>query len=257
MVAIFDCNHFIFVVMRVNICLFFSFMLVPIISVAQSDTVNQLDDMGRKTGFWIKFHPNTRDTLYKGTFYQDHPVNLFKRYHPNGHLKARMWYDSTGQHVKAVLFDEQGNKAAEGSYVNQGKEGTWLIYTGNNEPKLTIHYRADKLNGPYTRYYSNGEIAETMEWTDNLMNGQYQFFDPSGQIRINGQYQDNLKVGIWTFFTESGQEDFKLQYQAGTITGGDKLDARQQTILEQYERGQSVLRDPEDYRKDPEGYIRR
>ena len=57
---------------------------------------NQVDDQGRKSGYWKVDYPNGR-TQYEAEFIEGRPVGEMIRYYENGAVKARMNFDATGR----------------------------------------------------------------------------------------------------------------------------------------------------------------
>lgn len=102
------------------------FLLVFQIGYAQND-INQVDGKGQKQGFWQKQQANG-NLLYEGHFKNDEPIGEFKRYHPNGMLKARLIYSETSDTIEAELFDIHGKLMAKGKYLGQLKIGKWQYF---------------------------------------------------------------------------------------------------------------------------------
>ncbi len=73
--------------MRIKIFAIISFLTVSIISSCQSTgDINKTDQSGKKQGLWIKKYPGGT-VQYEGTFKDDHPAGLFRRYYENHTLK--------------------------------------------------------------------------------------------------------------------------------------------------------------------------
>ncbi|MCD6332452.1 MAG: hypothetical protein J7L89_04190 [Bacteroidales bacterium] len=246
---------------------------------AQTRPINQLDRKGLKTGYWVKFYPGTTDTLYTGFFVNGHPSGEMVRYHPEGGVRAKLIYDTTGQKVQAAFFDPDGRFRAEGHYLKQKKEGLWIFYSENKTPLYRIHYHNDELNGRAERYnldttliekaewhhnqldgireinYANGQKQAVIHYRNGIMEGPYITFFPSGKIQSSGQCHQNLREGKWTYFFENGKKDFELIYRHGKVQNPLELNLRQQKLFDLYEKNRHRFKDPEDYRNDPERFL--
>ena len=100
---------------------------------AQSDTLNRTDKQGRKTGYWISRDPSGIK-IYEGSFSEGRPAGKMLRYHANGKIRAEMNYQPGAARVDARLFDTEGRIRAEGTYLNQLKDGTWSFYSEKKNP---------------------------------------------------------------------------------------------------------------------------
>src|SRR3989304_8614934 len=94
---------------------------------AQNTGINQVDATGKKQGKWIKYY-NNGVIKYEGTFINDKPTGLLKRYYSTGVLRAAMNFTGDNE-SKAVLYYENKNIAAEGNYINSKKDSTWVFYS--------------------------------------------------------------------------------------------------------------------------------
>lgn len=247
---------------------------------SQQDTVNRLDKEGRKSGFWIQTDPAGKK-IYEGSFLEGHPVGLFKRFHPNGKIKAELQYDPTGSRVNARLFDTDGRLRASGLYVDQKKEGLWQFLSKNDLPLFRINYRNGLVHGDAWRYnvsgepfekthwnnqvldgeqlvfHDNGKIQVKMNYRSGLMDGAYELFTSEGNRELTGQYLENLKSGRWTFYKDNGQPDYYLDYERGKLLNPGILDARQRESFENYEKNRRQLLDPQDFINNPDELLNR
>ena len=253
-------------------------MLGSLPLLSQEDTLNRLDPQGQKTGYWIRKDAEGRK-LYEGYFAHDHPMGNFKRYHPDGKVKAAMVYDSTGRFVDARLYDEAGRLRASGKYVDQKRDGLWNYLSEKGLPIYNIHYHQGQLSGQAIRFDAAGRPLEQTNWVDGTLHGEQLTFHPDGKIQsriqyiqgkmdgefliahsngkpeITGRYLENLKEGPWTYFKPDGQVDFILEYQGGRLLNPGLLDQRQQEAFDRYERSRNLILDPEAYRNNPNEYL--
>jgi antitoxin component YwqK of YwqJK toxin-antitoxin module len=106
-------------------------LLVPAITFAQ----NMTDSTGKKQGPWVKKYPDGK-IMYEGTFRDDKPVGLFKRYNEKGILRSELTFSDKKDEALAVFFHPDGHKAAEGMYVAKKKEGLWKFYSATQPAYL-------------------------------------------------------------------------------------------------------------------------
>ncbi len=260
-----------------NMILFLVFSL-GLNGYPQLDTLNRIDKQGRKTGYWVQTDAQGAKT-FEGNFLDGHPVGKFTRYHPNGKIKADMNYDPSGTRVESKLFDNQGRLRAEGTYVNQKRDGIWNFMSEKNLPVYRISYRNGFLHGEAVWFDAAGKPLEKTNWNNNLMNeeqiifhpggnhqvrmhftdgkmdGPYRVFYPNGNPEISGSYDNDLKSGTWTYYQPDGKTDYILKYERGKLLNPEILDKRQQESFARYEENRRQLRDPQMFMNNPEEYL--
>ena len=253
------------------------FVFLAITLVAQ-DQVNHTDALGRKQGWWQKKQDNGK-LLYEGLFKDDEPVGEFKRYHPNGVIKAVINYPETSDSAQAKLFDERGMLIAAGVYVNQKKAGKWIYY--QDKKLIGEEFYIDGLkNGKSKTYYPTGELLEEADWVDNLKNGIYrvytkngkayfecgmiagkndgfcQVFHENGELQMEAFYRQNLRHDTWKFYDDQGNLSYELIYDMGELMNPEVRDSIDQIQLQEMEENKSKLIDPEKFIDNPMEYLK-
>lgn len=141
---------------------------------------------------------------------------------------------------KWVVFGKNSTKpdyapddvVEEGEYLNNRKEGIWLLYYPGNKLKSEITYQNGRILGPYTTYYQNGKVMEQGTWSRNKNVGQFK------------RYYDNGKVMHEFNFTETGKREGTQKYYhsngkieiEGTWNGG-----KEQGELKRYDSNGTLL----------------
>ena len=74
-------------------------LLMPVVTIAQNVT----DATGKKQGPWVKNYPDGK-IMYEGTFRDDKPVGLFKRYNEKGVLQSELTFSDNKDEAQAVFF---------------------------------------------------------------------------------------------------------------------------------------------------------
>lgn len=256
----------------------FSFLFSAFALSLWAQPNNATDANGLKQGKWVVNYPNG-SKRYEGTFKDGKPVGELHRYHENGKLKAVMTFLEAGMDVPATLYNEKGEKAAEGTFTGQVKSGMWR-YFEQGKLRSEEHYTEGLREGQSTVYYPDGKVALTCDWQKNKRHGVSREFYPSGKTRvemhyelglrqgwsmayfengqpeIEGKYGNDLREGRWKFFTAEGVLRFELNYVNGKLQNPEVMDRIQQKEFAEMEKTRGNLKDPEDFQYDPTGYMR-
>ncbi len=243
-------------------------LFIATLVFGQNDTLNQVDNMGLKQGFWVKKYPNGK-TLYEGQFKDGKPVGIMKRYYESGELRAKMFYPENSEYINTTFFYDDGEIAAEGRYYQEKKDSLWKyysFYTGTITS--TEVYNKGVKNGIEKKYYPNGQVSEETEWVNNAkhgiwnqyfddgvkklktsysfnnMNGSYTLYWPNGNIFILGHYVDNKRHGNWTFFTEEGKKKFEILYKFGKAENEEELIKQNQEFFKMVDENMGKFEDP-------------
>lgn len=236
--------------------------------LSQTSEINELDQNGQKHGKWIKKYPDG-NILYTGKFKHGQPVGIFKRYHPNGELKAIMEYKSNTK-VYAELYNKEGVKQAEGIYLNQKKDSVWCLYDENGTLVSKDSYDKGQRDGKSYKYYPSGQVSQMMSWTqgkrdgvfklyfengNTKMQGMYKqgiidgyltFFYPSGRKKIEGKYSQNLREGEWVYYNEHGDTSQVINYTRGIPENEDSLERIETQEILDLEKNEGKFADPRD-----------
>ncbi len=254
--------------------LIFLLLLFPVLALGQ---VNQTDANGLKQGLWQKKQDNGR-LVYEGQFKDDKPVGEWKRYHPGGQLKALIEYK--GDTAYTQLYDVWRKKVAEGSYVNQKKEGVWKIYK-ENRLISDEEYKLGLKQGVSHRYYDTGEVMEEKQWVNDKEEGNYQVLYKNGkpylqckmksgmrnglfliyfdndQQELEGEYINNLRHGEWKYRDREGNHLYSLYYDNGQILNPWVRDSIGNLEMQEFEKNKGTILDPEKFMEDPSEYMRK
>ncbi|MGQ7870516.1 toxin-antitoxin system YwqK family antitoxin [Sunxiuqinia sp. sy24] len=256
----------------------FLFLLVLTLHTTHAqEQLNQIDQAGQKQGFWQKKQANG-NLAYEGNFVNDKPVGVWKRYHSNGLLKARLSYKENSDTIQAELFDTRGKLMAQGRYLNQLKTGQWLYFQ-----KGTLvseeHFESNLKQGLSKTYYPSGELFEETNWKDDEKNGIYrayfkngkpymecmmkqgtrdgacQIYFENGQLELDALYVKGLRHGQWNYSNPDGSFSHSLHYDLGTLTNPRVLDSIQHMQFKELEENKKELIDPEKFMNDPMQYM--
>lgn len=220
---------------------FLSVLCISTVLFAQNsaDTLNQLDNSGKKHGYWKK---SDRDTLrYEGKFEHGIPVGEFKYYYPSGNIKAKTVYSENGTVANTTMYYSTGPKMAEGVYINKIREGEWINYDGEDHIIAKVNYKNGLKSGECTYYYSEGGKLEIINYENGVEHGNYvQYFNnqsvkmkgtyehgefhgvfayyyPNGIINNTGKYVHNLREGVWSMTDDLGKPIVNVTYKNGNV----------------------------------------
>jgi len=255
-------------------------ILVFLITIGHSwaqEAINQLDTNGQKQGYWEKRQPNGK-LLYTGYFKDDRPVGEWKRYHENGVIKAQLVYPENSDTAAVQLFDDYGNKVAEGFYVGKVKTGRW-VYFEKRQKVAEENYANGQKNGIAKTYYPTGELFVECKYVDGLQEGVYrayfnsgkpyfecqmkadkrdgfcQIFYPNGELETEAFYRKGIRNDEWKYFDENGNYQYSLVYDEGIVTNPAVLDSIEQIRYQQLDTNKNKIVDPEKFMSDPNEYM--
>lgn len=203
--------------------------------------INKSDNEGRKQGLW-KVYDELGGLKYTGEYVDGKPVGTFTYYYPGGAVKALVVHDPDGLTIRVRNFHTNGKLMAEGKYLNQKKDSTWLYYSEEDgtlsAEELYSHtlregvwktfypegqvaeemiYRNDIKEGPWTRYFTDGKVKMKATYINDKLEGQYIIYNLDGMVQVSGFYKNSEKDGTWVFFLDSGEMDKKEVYENGKL----------------------------------------
>lgn len=251
--------------------------------VAQDDftssgAINRSDENGLRQGPWEKTYPDGT-LMYRANFLDGKPVGEMLRYHPGGKLMAWVVYDAEGVNGKGELFDENGLKVAEGCYIGSDKTGEWRFYNSKGDLLTKENYKNNLKDGESRSYYQSGRPASLRMWRAGVLHGAEIIWYPSGSKRLTASYEDGELHGAYTVYYENGhqevfgrynkgkmdgpwffldffgKEEYRLNYKNGVADEQELLERREDERFREFEKNRGKIKDPEDYRNDPDSYM--
>lgn len=191
-------------------------LLMPAITSAQ----NLTDSTGKKQGPWVKKYPDGK-TMYEGTFRDDKPVGLFRRFNEKGILQSELTFSDKKNEAQAIFFHPDGHKAAEGMYVSKKKEGLWKFYSVT-QPAYLIgeeNYFEDARHGLASKFYPDSTLAEKVTWDFGKKTGEWLQYYPDGKVCLRAEYFDGKLEGPFSYYYPSGKRQYEGRYKADVRTG--------------------------------------
>ena len=189
--------------------------------------INQFDVNKKRTGVWIKYHPNKR-IRYKGQFLNGKEVGVFKFYDITDSKNpiAIKTFSNTSDSVSVSFFSLKGNLKSKGYFIDKKRVGLWKYFFANGKMMSKEFYIDGKLQGELINYYPNGKPAEISLYKNGLKNGISQkysskgilieevifekgkpnglakYFELTGLLKEKGIYKNGKRFGKWEFYLD-------------------------------------------------------
>ncbi len=174
-------------------------------------------DRKRDTGKSITI---TGKSVTKGRFANDQPVGLMHKYYKGGLPQAVIRFSPDGNTSHAVLYYENGKIAAEGNYIGENKDSTWLFYSFyNGRLAIKEDYDNGEKDGLSLKYYDNGQVSEKTGWKDNRKDGIWEQYYENGELRMRSAHKDGRRDGLFETFTADGKPSVRGYYKNGVMDG--------------------------------------
>ena len=158
-----------------------------------SQTINQKDGQGKRTGKWVIYLKGTKTAFEEGTFVNGRKEGKWKRYHSdgktpqieavyknnrpmgsytkyyaNGRIKEKGNLALNIYQDSLIRYYENGNIEYAGNFNKTGKEQGKIKYFFENGQ---VEYEYDAINGSPAgkaiRYFENGKIKEEINYNSN------------------------------------------------------------------------------------------
>ncbi|MDD4604413.1 MAG: hypothetical protein PHF97_11490 [Bacteroidales bacterium] len=202
--------------LRIFILVFFT--LLSICGIGQ-DTLNLLDQSGKKNGYWQK-HDSLGRLVYEGHFNHGIPEGRFQYYYPSGKIKTISVVSEKGNYASTHSFFPNGQKMASGIYRNEKKDSTWQFFSEIDGSLVsTEEYMAGIKSGSTQVFFPKGALAEMICWKDGIKNGTWEQYYSDSKIKLRGSFLKGEKSGSFKTYYLSGQLMMSGQYATGHQEG--------------------------------------
>ncbi len=171
--------------------LFICFQALPAqVSAETSANINQLDEMGRKTGHWVITGAMIKSNHYKpdqkveeGEYVANKREGLWKRYHTNGKVKTEITYRNNRPEGPYKMFYPTGVVEEDGQWVNEHNVGSFKRFHPNGQVAQEFSFEDNGLRTGLQRYYyENGNPELEVEVVQGLEEGLMRRFYPNGDL---------------------------------------------------------------------------
>lgn len=238
---------------------------------AQPQTPNRIDAKGNKQGPWKKYEKGV--LVYEGNFKDNVPVGTFIYYHPNGKVKSVSEFLQGVHQVKTIIFHPNENKASEGVFLDQLKDGEWKYWDEDSTLVKVENYKSGKKNGAWKTFsastgimleelnfkndtlhgvaktfYTDGTPCTIEHYISGQRNGLAESYYIDGKLSIKGNYHQGFKIGVWNYHDQEGKlrktVEFKKTQEINTFlvfyNGKQEVKLKQDLIAYFVEQGNKV-----------------
>lgn len=165
------------------------------------DTLNRVDDMGRKHGYWRFVAPSTEKAGYpdgalveEGRYSGGKRVGLWRRYWPNGKVMSEITY-------------QMGRpKGAYTTYYPNGRveeQGTWDL---------------DRNTGKFQRWHPNGQLAQDFVFNAyGVRDGEQKYYHENGKLAVQVKIEEGKEDGTLKRYTADGQLQQVAEFNDGVV----------------------------------------
>ena len=170
-------------------------------STSMQDTLNQVDEMGRKQGYWKIIAPKAEKPGYEdgqlieeGRYTGGKRVGTWKRYWPNGKVMSEVSYRMGVPRGEYKTYYPSGRVE---------EHGTWDL---------------DRNTGTFKRWHPNGKLAQDFVFnTFGVRDGQQKYFHENGQLAVDVNVKEGREEGEMKRYTPSGELQQVAQFSNGII----------------------------------------
>ncbi len=170
-------------------------------NTASVDTLNRVDELGRKQGYWRFVAPATEKPGYpdgalveEGRYANSKRIGTWRRYWPNGKVMSEITY-------------KMGRPKGEyTTYYPSGKveeSGSWDL---------------DRNTGRFQRYHPNGKLAQDFVFNENgQRDGEQKYYHENGQLEVSVQIKEGREEGSLKRYTADGRLQQVAEFNGGVI----------------------------------------
>jgi antitoxin component YwqK of YwqJK toxin-antitoxin module len=191
-----------------------------------SQSINQVDQQGKKQGEWKKYYEKSGRVLYEGRFKDDKPTGVFRFYYETGSKKALIDHNLTSGRSLANYFHPNGQLMSGGIFRNQMKDSTWITFTESGVVSEISNYQNNELNGPFTSFYISGlENAPgripyiKSNYKNGKLDGEYTELFMDGRKKLYCFYIDGKLDGLYIEYHRNGKKSSLTRYKNGIKHG--------------------------------------
>ncbi len=165
------------------------------------DTINFIDELGKKQGKWVLFGKHKPNTCYapsqkaeEGAYKENRKTGIWMEYFCNGNTKNKVTFVNGRPDGYAVIFHENGKVEEEG----QWKNNRWV--------------------GGYKQYYENGQVQHEFKFNaSGKREGVQTYVHPNGEVAIQGNFVNGKEAGTVKEFYENGELKAEKKYDNGNV----------------------------------------
>jgi antitoxin component YwqK of YwqJK toxin-antitoxin module len=183
----------------------------------KSDTINKMDPMNQKTGYWVE---KIIDQYAKGYYLNNKKTGTWITTLQNDMIQKLENYTDGIKNGISIVIDKKGHLISQEFYKNGELDGLSIHFNGYSEmPSSEINYRKGKKNGLSRTYYDNGKIQEESTYKEDIKTGTTKWFNKSGKRVAEYNYVNGLFQGLQTTFYDSDTIQSTTEYSNNIQNG--------------------------------------
>ena len=168
--------------------------------------------------------------VFTGGYKEDVPIGIHRFYDTAGVVMNAYLYNDVGQKTAEGVIDEQGIRKgpwtdlyptgetrAKGTYNNNRKSGSWTYYYKSGGVEQKGRFERGRYQGLWLWYYPNGNTWREESYFNGREDGLFVEYDRTGGILTKGDYIDGEKNGEWIY--QVGDHEERGSYVIGLREG--------------------------------------
>ncbi len=171
----------------------------------EMDTLNRVDEMGRKQGYWKFVAPATEKPGYpdgalveEGRYTNSKRIGVWRRYWPNGKVMSEINYQMGRPKGEYKTFYPNG-KVEE--------QGTWDL---------------DRNTGKFQRWHPNGQLAQDFVFNAyGVRDGEQKYYHENGKLAVQVTVEEGKEDGTLKRYTADGQLQQVAEFNDGLINAAN------------------------------------
>lgn len=181
-------------------------LLVAQVSYAQAeraaqDTLNQVDEIGRKQGFWKIVAPKAEKPEYQdgqlieeGRYSSGKRLGVWRRYWPNGKVMSEV------------------------SYRMGVPRGEYKTFYPNGKVEEQGNWDLDRNTGAFKRWHPNGKLAQDFVFNAvGVRDGGQKYYHENGQLAVEVNVHEGREQGTMKRYTPAGELLQVAQFNNGVM----------------------------------------
>ncbi|MFI5220251.1 MAG: toxin-antitoxin system YwqK family antitoxin [Bacteroidia bacterium] len=126
-----------------------------------------------------------------------------------------------GKNGERIVYFERTKKISQSiEYKNGKKNGWWLEFYENGNPKVKSKYLNDTLQDSSFYYHKNGKFSNIQTFKNGKKEGCWKKFNEKGMLYSEINFKNNAMEGVRTTYTyNSGRVLERLNYKNGMMDG--------------------------------------
>lgn len=189
-----------------------------VLAHAQS-TTNSVDAQGRKQGAWSRTWAESEQVRYRGQFKDDKPVGRFTYYSTEGLVESIVEHYADGSGAHGRHFHPNGRVMAEGRYVGQSKDSTWVYMDDLGIRRTQEQWASGRKHGEEIVYFEDGTISERTAFMNGVQDGLHEQYFPGGQLKHRAAYVRGEGEGVMTWYYPDGRKEVEGRLVSGERDG--------------------------------------